>query len=116
MYEWVIDLIESKTKGNPEKSLAYSTHIKRLSNTMKNYKGKIQGLRNTQLLKTKELEEQEIERFILNDEILEKKFKNLFTDINKVYTKKMEIAESNLWFALLFRLSDNFKLAKFIYL
>ena len=114
LYEWTINLIEAKTKGNAEMTLAYSTHIKRLSNTMKNYKGKIQGLRNTQLVKTKLDEEKEIQNFILESDKLKNNYKNLFAEIDEVYAKKMELAEANLWFATLFRLSDNFKLAKFI--
>jgi Peptidase S46 len=114
LYEWTIRLIESKTEGNDEKSLAYSTHIKRLSNTMKNYKGKIQGLRNTQLISKKQSEEKDIAEFINNDNKLKKQYGTLFTQIGEVYKKQNEIAEARLWFRTLFRLSDDFYLAKFI--
>jgi hypothetical protein len=114
LYEWRINLIEAKTKGNEEMTLAYSTHIKRLSNTMKNYKGKIQGLRNTQLAKVKLAEEKEIQSFILENDKLKSNYKNLFAEIDEIYAKKMELAEANLWFTILFRLSDNFRLAKFV--
>ncbi len=114
LYEWVIKLIEAKTEGNEKISLAYSTHIKRLSNTMKNYKGKIHGLRNTQLIATKQKEEKEIQQFIKGNKKLNEKYANLFSDISKVYAKKNELAEANLWFGRLYSLSDNFKLAGFI--
>ena len=114
LYEWTIKLIEAKTDGNEEMSLAYSTHIKRLSNTMKNYKGKIQGLRNTQLLKSKQSEEAEIIKFIRSNPVVNDNYKDLFKNLNEVYTKKMELAEANLWFRSLYRLSDDFKLARFI--
>jgi len=114
LYEWTIKLIEAKTEGNEEMSLAYSTRIKRLSNTMKNYKGKIQGLRNTQLIATKQKEEKEIQEFIKADNELNKKYDSLFSDIAKVYSKKDELAEANLWLGRLYYLSDNFKLARFV--
>ena len=114
LYEWTINLIEAKIEGNSQMSLAYSTHIKRLSNTMKNYKGKIQGLRNTKLIKTKQTEEKELHGFILSNEKLNVKYGNLFSEINEIYSKKMELAEANLWFGGLGRLSDDFKLARFI--
>ncbi|NOX65510.1 MAG: S46 family peptidase, partial [Chlorobi bacterium] len=114
LYEWTIKLIEAKTEGNEEMSLAYSTRIKRLSNTMKNYKGKIQGLRNTQLITTKQKEEKEIQEFIKADKERNEKYDNLFSDIAKVYSKKDELAEANLWLSRLYSLSDNFKLAKFV--
>ncbi len=114
LYEWTINLIEAKTESNDEMSLAYSTHIKRLSNTMKNYKGKIQGLRNTQLIKTKQIEEQEIIRFIKMSPVLNDNYNNLFAELNDVYSKKMDLAEANLWFSSLGRLSDDFKLVRFV--
>lgn len=114
LYDWVIKLIEAKTEGNDEMSLAYSTHIKRLSNTMKNYKGKIQGLRNTELIKTKQAEEKEIAEFVNNNESLKNNYGNLFNELNEIYSKRMSLAEANLWFGTLYRLSDDFKLARFI--
>jgi len=114
LYEWTINLIEAKIEGNSEMSLAYSTHIKRLSNTMKNYKGKIQGLRNTGLIITKQEEEKELHGFILGNEKLNDKYGNLFSEINEIYSKKIKLAEANLWFGGLGRLSDDFKLARFI--
>jgi len=114
LYEWTINLIEAKTEGNDEMSLAYSTHIKRLSNTMKNYKGKIQGLRNTELLKTKQIEEADIVKFIRSNPVVNENYKNLFDDLDNVYSKEFDLAEANLWFGSLYRLSDDFKLARFI--
>ncbi|MCF6268703.1 MAG: S46 family peptidase [Melioribacteraceae bacterium] len=114
LYEWTINLIEAKTDENDEMSLAYSTYIKRLSNVMKNYKGKIQGLRNTQLIKTKQQEEKEIAKFIKSSPILNENYKTLFTEINDVYSERLDLAEANLWFSSLFRLSDDFKLARFV--
>jgi hypothetical protein len=114
LYEWTINLIEAKTEGNDEMALAYSTHIKRLSNTMKNYKGKIQGLRNTQLEKTKVAEEKEIQNFILKNDKLKDAYGNLFSEMDKIYKKKMDLAEANLWFSSLYRLSDDLKLARFV--
>ena len=114
LYEWTIKLIEAKTEGNEEMALAYSTHIKRLSNTMKNYKGKIQGLRNTQLLKTKQIEESELVKFIRSNPVVNESYKNLFEDLENVYSKKNDLAEANLWFGSLYKLSDDFKLARFI--
>lgn len=114
LYEWTINLIKAKTEGNDEMALAYSTHIKRLSNTMKNYKGKIQGLRNTQLIKTKQTEEKEIAEFIKSNRVLNKSYSNLFDEIDEVYSNKLKLAEANLWFKSLYKLSDDFNLARFV--
>jgi len=114
LYDWLINLIEAKTEGNVELSLAYSTHIKRLSNTTKNYKGKIQGLRNTELVKTKQLEEKEIVEFINKSEKLKSNYGNLFANLSDVYAKSMSLAEANLWFGAINRLSDDFRLARFV--
>jgi len=114
LYEWTINLVRAKTDGNDQMSLAYSTHIKRLSNTMKNYKGKIQGLRNTQLIKTKQSEEKEIVEFIKSNPDLNKSYGDLFDDIDEVYSKKLDLAEANIWFESLYKLSDDLKLARFV--
>lgn len=114
LYEWKINLIKEKTASNSAMALAYSTHIKRLSNTMKNYKGKIQGLRNTQLIATKKFEEREMEKFLRTSPDLYDSYNDLFDKIDVVYSKKMAIAEANLWFKKLYYLSDYFKLAHFV--
>ncbi|MEN8191384.1 MAG: S46 family peptidase [Bacteroidota bacterium] len=114
LYEWKINLIEEKTKTDQEMSLAYATHIKRLSNTMKNYKGKIQGIRNTDLINIKKNEEKEIAEFINNNVELSKKHNTLFKEIDDVYSQKFNLAEANLWFSRLYYLSDYFKLANFV--
>jgi len=85
LYEWTIKLIEAKTEDNEDMSLAYSTRIKRLSNTMKNYKGKILGLRNTQLITTKQKEEKEKTKCVLKNTTI------CFLILTKFIKKKMNL-------------------------
>ncbi len=114
LYEWTINLIESEIKENEEMSLAYSSHIKRLSNTMKNYKGKLQGIKKTELLERFKAEERELSEFINSDDKLRKEYGDLLSEIDNIYSSKFDIAESYIWFSRLYRLSDHIKLTNFL--
>ena len=113
LYEWTMNLIEDKTKDDKKLSLEYSTHIKRLANVMKNYKGKLKGLRRTGLIEKRQEEEKLLQDFINSDAEMKEKYGNLFFEIDAVYSKMFDYAEANIWFSRLYRLSDNFKLADF---
>lgn len=114
LFEWTIDLIERTTKNDEKMSLAYSSHIKRLANTMKNYKGKIQGLQKTNLIDSKKQEEIEIQEMINSDQNLNEKYSKLFLQLEEAYKIKNNIAKKEMWLNSLGMLSDNMKLAFFV--
>ncbi len=114
LYEWMIDKYEGMSKGNVELELKYASTIKGLANVMKNYKGKLIGLKRTNLIDKKREEEKQLQEFILNDDVLKEKYGNLLKDINSLYDEIFDIAEANLWFSRLYRFSPIVMAADFI--
>ena len=56
-FKYQIDAIKKYTEGNTADQLAFAGTVQSLENTEKNYRGKIQGLRRTELVQQREQEE-----------------------------------------------------------
>ena len=114
LYSYMIDIYESISEEDEALQLKYSSTIKSLANTMKNYRGKMLGLRRLNLVDKKITEEVELAEFINSREDLKDQYGTLFKDIENVYNKRFDIAEADLWFGRFFRFSDLVSLADFI--
>ena len=114
LYSYMIDIYESISDEDEALQLKYSSTIKSLANTMKNYRGKMLGLRRLNLIDKKIAEEVELAEFINSREDLKDQYGTLFKDIENVYNKRFDIAEADLWFGRFFRFSDLVSLADFI--
>lgn len=77
--------------------LQLATRIKRNANVMKNYRGKLNGLRNINLLKTKKEEDDALARFIENTPELRKQYGTLMADIDALYREIFADAEREMW-------------------
>lgn len=105
LYGWMIDQLEDIGKDNPSFRLKYASRIKGLANTMKNYKGKLLGLRRIPIISNKEKEEGELQKFIESNKSLKDKYGNVLSEINSVYSNIFDIAKANLWFRVFNRFS-----------
>lgn len=114
LYSYMIGIYESISEEDEALQLKYSSTIKSLANTMKNYRGKMLGLRRLNLVDKKITEEVELAEFINSREDLKDQYGTLFKDIENVYNKRFDIAEADLWFGRFFRFSDLVSLADFI--
>jgi len=85
-------------KKNKETELALATRVKRNANVLKNYRGKLKGLRNIDLINTKKEEDQALSQFIETTPALKQKYGTLMNDINKHYELVFTDAERELWF------------------
>jgi len=59
-FKYQIDAIKRHTEGNTAEQLAFAGTVQSLENTEKNYRGKIQGLRRTNLVEQRKMEEDAI--------------------------------------------------------
>ena len=114
LYSYMIGIYESISEEDEALQLKYSSTIKSLANTMKNYRGKMLGLRRLNLVDKKIAEEVELAEFINSREDLKDQYGTLFKDIENVYNKRFDISEADLWFGRFFRFSDLVSLADFI--
>src|SRR5690606_26970911 len=85
-------------KENPKMELALATRIKRNANVMKNYRGKLKGLQNLDLVGDKRKEDETLTKFIASKPDLQAKYGTLMTDIDKHYQAVFELAPKELWF------------------
>ncbi len=112
LFEWMIDEMETLSKEDEALQLEYAPFIKGLANTMKNYKGKLRGLKRLQLAKKKFAEENELKKFIDSNAELKEKYGSLFDDINGLYDKQFEIGKTYLWLRMFTRFSDIYEIAR----
>src|SRR5699024_10179607 len=77
--------------------LQLATSIKRNANVMKNYQGKMKGLRSIDLVATKYQEDKELENYIQSNKKLQAEYGSLMKDINSHYQEVMESAPKEMW-------------------
>jgi hypothetical protein len=111
LYSFAIDEMEKLGKNDPALKLKYSSRIKGLANTMKNYQGKLKGLNRIDIIGQKKEEEKLLINFINSDKELKTKYGNLFSDISEVYKSVFDIAKADLWFRQLISQSATISLA-----
>ncbi len=86
LYEWQNKQME-ETSINKELELKQASRIKRKANVLKNYKGKIKGLRNIELVQQKYNQEKDLQKFIEADATLNTKYGAMLRNIDMVYTE-----------------------------
>jgi hypothetical protein len=85
LYAWQISTMESMGKDDRSVSLKLDARIKGLANTMKNYRGKLQGLKRLQLVGKKGEEEKSFQSFIESDKTRKELYGSVLKDINSIY-------------------------------
>ncbi|MEE9432204.1 MAG: S46 family peptidase [Melioribacteraceae bacterium] len=113
-YEWMIRKLESISKDDTELQLKFATPIKRLANRMKNYKGKLKGLKKINLVEQKQQEEKELQIFIDANPELKNKYGTLINDYENLYDELNGYADSYLWFRTFNRFSNGQRIANLI--
>lgn len=90
LFSWLINLYTKRGENDPEFALNISSTIKGLANTEKNYRGKIQGIRNLDLINKKLEEENKLLEFINSNSDLKQKYGNILDEINNLYDDVFE--------------------------
>ena len=85
-YQWEIDLAEKFSQKDRGTAIKLSTRIKWRSNTMKNYRGKLQGIGRLNLIRDKKQEEAALQEFIEADNDLKKEYSGLLDEIRDIYS------------------------------
>lgn len=85
-------------KNDKATELALATRIKRNANVMKNYRGKLKGLRNINLIEAKQQEDKALQEFIYSHDELKSKYATLMQDIDSHYKLVFQDAAKELWY------------------
>jgi hypothetical protein len=84
-YSWQIDLMEKMGAGDRGVALLHASRIKGLANTMKNYRGKLKGMKQLGLVERRREEEKALQQFIEADPKRREKYGTILADIAAVY-------------------------------
>lgn len=84
-YEWQIKLMEEMSRAGREVALKHDSRIKGLANTMKNYRGKLAGLRRLNYLAQKRQEELALQEFIQADPARRAAYGQVLVELEKIY-------------------------------
>lgn len=97
LYEFQNQQMALAGKNDKAVELALATRIKRNANVMKNYRGKLKGLRNIDLVASKRAEDIELENFIGSRPELKERYGSLMREIDAHYQLVFSDAERELW-------------------
>jgi len=92
-YAWQIDLMEKAGASDRGVALKMAGRIKGLANTMKNYRGKLKGMKRAGIVANRLEEEKALQEFIDADAGRKAKYGTVLAEIGKVYAEMRERAE-----------------------
>ncbi|MGH7455161.1 MAG: S46 family peptidase, partial [bacterium] len=86
---WQIEMMEAAGKNDPEVAIRLSSRIKGLANSMKNYRGKLQGFHRLNLVEKKRQEEAALQGFINAEPNHKTQYGTVLPEIGKIYSEIM---------------------------
>lgn len=114
LYDFQIKAMQEAGKNSRSKQIFFSSKIKSLANVTKNYKGKLQGFRRTQLAEEKRAEEKMLSTYIKNDRELTYLYGDVLPRIDAIYSDIFKDAPLNLWIDNIYGASGLINAASFI--
>ena len=111
LYDFQNQQMEAAGEKDPKKAIALATRIKRNANVLKNYRGKLKGLHNLDLVAKKQTEDQALADFISRTPALKAKYASLMQDIAAHYQMVNKTAYKELWFNNMYRNLSLFQVA-----
>ncbi|MGF1924928.1 MAG: S46 family peptidase, partial [Bacteroidia bacterium] len=104
--------MESIGKRDKTTALKLASRIKRNANVMKNYRGKLQGLKAIKLVEQKRQEDAALAQFIANNAEVATKYGNLMSDIDQLYQQINSDAARELWLGQIYNSTSLLNIAK----
>jgi hypothetical protein len=114
-YQWQIKVMEEIGKHDRAIMLKHLSRMRGLSNTEKNYRGKLIGLKRLNLVEKKRAEEKELQKFIESDPDLKAKYGNLLEKIGNIFQQMRDEADRDLVLTYLLRSSTPLNNAYTVY-
>ena len=112
LYDFQNATMEAAGKKDKATEIKLATRIKRNANVMKNYRGKLQGLKGMDLISQKKTEDAALAKFINGDVAVKTRYGNLMTDIDNLYKLINGDAKRDLWLAQIYNSTSLLGVAK----
>jgi hypothetical protein len=97
LYDFQNTTMENIGKKDKATEIKLATRIKRNANVMKNYRGKLQGLKEIDLVGKKKAEDAALAKFINGNVEVKARYGSLMTDIDELYKLINGDAKRELW-------------------
>ncbi|MFA6277184.1 MAG: S46 family peptidase [Pedobacter sp.] len=97
LYDFQNTTMENVGKRDKITELKLATRIKRNANVMKNYRGKLKGIKGIDLVAQKRQEDASLAQFINNNVDVKAQYGNLMTDIDQLYKQINGDAYRDMW-------------------
>jgi hypothetical protein len=95
-YEFKIKSMHDWAGTDETRKIAVASYTKSLANTSKNFRGKIQGLRRTQVIAEKSDENEKLKEFIKTSEELNRTYSGVIEKIDELYDLNISLAKRDL--------------------
>lgn len=92
-YDWQISLMERMGAEDRAVAIKLAARIKGLANTMKNYRGKLQGMKRVGIVEARRQEEKALQGYIESDPARKKAAAGLLSSIGSVYEEMRQNPE-----------------------
>ncbi len=112
LYDFQNTTMENIGKRDKTTELKLATRIKKNANVMKNYRGKLNGLKNIDLINQKRKEDASLAQFINNNVELKEKYGDLMANIDQLYRQINGDAYRDLWLGQIYNSTSLLNVAK----
>jgi hypothetical protein len=102
LYDFQNTTMENAGKKDKATEIKLATRIKRNANTLKNYRGKLQGLKGIDLISQKKNEDAALAKFINGNIDIKARYGSLMSDIDNLYKLINGDAKRDLWLAQIY--------------
>ena len=115
LWDWEIGVMEELSDKSDKLKIKYATQIKRLANTMKNYKGKMQSLKHIGLYDKKKGEEELVSKLLATKDASKvKAFDLVLSNLNAEYGKLEKLNTKRFWYGQYSQASRRSELASIL--
>jgi hypothetical protein len=112
LYDFQNKTMENAGKKDKATEIKLANRIKRNANVLKNYRGKLQGLKGIDLIAQKKQEDAALAQFINNNVEEKAKYGNLMSDIDNLYKLINGDANRDLWLSQIYNSTSLLSVSK----
>ena len=112
LYDFQNSTMENAGKRDKTTEIKLATRIKKNANVMKNYRGKLKGLRDIDLISQKKQEDAALASFIYGNVEVKAQYGDLMSNIDQLYKQINGDANRDLWFNQIYNSTSLLHVAK----
>jgi hypothetical protein len=112
LYDFQNNTMENVGKKNKATEIKLATRIKRNANVMKNYRGKLAGIKGIDLIAQKKQEDAALAQFINENMDIKAQYGNLMENIDRLYQLINGDANRDLWLSQIYNSTSLLNVAK----